>query len=127
MVSSEAIAMTKRRDIKYIIRTEADIPSHFDTEAEEAAFWDAAEITREFLDQAEPVPDGVLPPGRGRTRPVTNRLDDDVMRRLKEIARQKGKGYQTLVKEFITERLYEEEVREGLIARPAAAAGAGRS
>jgi len=47
--------------------------------------------------------------------PVTIRFDADVMRRLKVVAREKGKGYQTLLKEFVTERLYEEEVREGLI------------
>ena len=27
----------------------------------------------------------------------------------------KGKGYQTLLKEFVVERLYEEEKREGLV------------
>jgi hypothetical protein len=29
--------------------------------------------------------------------------------------RRKGKGYQTLLKEFVLERLYEEEKREGVI------------
>jgi len=113
--------MTKQRVIKHIIRSEADIPTSFESEAEEADFWDSSEITREFLENAEPVPDGVLPPVRGRTRPVTIRFDADVMRRLKVLAREKGKGYQTLLKQFVTERLYEEEVREGLIRKGARA------
>ncbi|MFD3005309.1 hypothetical protein [Thermus tengchongensis] len=33
----------------------------------------------------------------------------------KPLARRKGKGYQTLLKEFVLERLYEEEKREGVI------------
>jgi hypothetical protein len=34
--------------------------------------------------------------------------------RLKRLARKRHKGYQTLLKEFVIERLYEEEKREGL-------------
>jgi hypothetical protein len=31
------------------------------------------------------------------------------------VAKSKNKGYQTLLKEFVVERLYEEENREGII------------
>lgn len=44
------------------------------------------------------------------------RFDPDTLARLKAVARRKHKGYQTLLKEFVMERLYEEEKREGLIA-----------
>ena len=44
------------------------------------------------------------------------RLDSDILRRLKALAAKKRKGYQSLLKEFVVERLYEEEKREGLIA-----------
>jgi hypothetical protein len=57
-------------------------------------------------------------PARGghfrRTRPISLRLDD-VLGRLKSMARKKHKGYQTMLKEFVVERLYEEEKREGIL------------
>lgn len=62
-----------------------------------------------------PPPEGLLPPPRSRTRAISLRLDEDLLRRLKAMARRKGKGYQTLLKEFVLERLYEEEKREGFI------------
>jgi hypothetical protein len=43
-------------------------------------------------------------------------MDADLLRRLKTLAAKKRKGYQSLLKEFVVERLYEEEKREGLIA-----------
>jgi len=50
------------------------------------------------------------------------------LRRVKALAARRGKGYQTLLKEFVVERLYEEERREGLIAgaRPAGRLSGGR-
>ncbi len=85
------------------------------TEAEEAEFWSTHSMSEEFIDNAEPVPEDMLPPPRPRTRPISLRLDDDVLRRLKDMARKKHKGYQTLLKEFVVERLYEEEKREGVL------------
>jgi predicted DNA-binding protein len=43
------------------------------------------------------------------------RFDDETIRRLKAVSEKKNKGYQTLLKEFVTERLYEEGKREGLL------------
>ena len=37
------------------------------------------------------------------------------MHRLRRLAEKKGTKYQTLLKTFVQERLYEEEKREGLI------------
>ena len=96
----------------------------FANEDEEAAFWATHDTGPALLEQMQPVPldgGGELPPARpaatfARTRPVSVRLDDDVLRRLKAVATHKHKGYQTLLKEFLVERLYEEEKREGLIA-----------
>ncbi len=39
--------------------------------------------------------------------------DQYVLRRLKALARLKNQRYQTLLKEFVTERLYEQEKRAG--------------
>ncbi len=51
----------------------------------------------------------------GRTVPIAVRLDQFTLRRLKTLAALRNTGYQTLLKEFVVERLYEEEQREGII------------
>ena len=91
-----------------------EVPA-FQTEAEEADFWATHTLSDGLLDEMGPIGDDVLPPARGRTRPVAVRFDQDVIRRLKALADKKHKGYQTLLKEFVVERLYEEEKREGLV------------
>jgi hypothetical protein len=105
-----------------VINSWHEVPS-FANEGEEAAYWATHDTGPALLDQMQPVPlDGgsELPPARplrlARTRPISIRLDDDVLRRLKALAARKRKGYQSLMKEFLVERLYEEEKREGLIA-----------
>jgi predicted DNA binding CopG/RHH family protein len=49
-----------------------------------------------------------------RTVPISLRFEEDTLERLKRLAERKGIGYQTLLKTFVTERLYEEEKREGV-------------
>jgi uncharacterized protein (DUF4415 family) len=103
-----------------------DVPE-FASEVEEQAFWSTHMLGEPLLEQFQPVPvegDDDLPPARPRpaadeprTRPIAIRLDRDVLRRLRAVADKKGKGYQTLLKEFVMERLYEEEKREGILAR----------
>lgn len=51
----------------------------------------------------------------GRTTPVAVRFDRFTLRRLKTLAALRNTGYQTLLKEFVVERLYEEEKRAGII------------
>jgi hypothetical protein len=51
----------------------------------------------------------------GRTTPVAIRFDRFTLTRLKALAATRNTGYQTLLKEFVVERLYEEERREGII------------
>lgn len=43
------------------------------------------------------------------------RFDEFTLRRLKDLARRRNTGYQTLLKQFVAERLYEEEKRERII------------
>jgi hypothetical protein len=52
---------------------------------------------------------------RGRTTPVAVRFDQFTLTRLKTLAALRNTGYQTLLKEFVVERLYEEEKRAGII------------
>ena len=51
----------------------------------------------------------------GRTTPIAVRFDQFPLTRLKALAALRNTGYQTLLKEFVVERLYEEEKREGII------------
>lgn len=85
------------------------------TEEQAREFWASHEITEEYLDKAGSVAREELPKFRPRTKPVSVRLDADVLQRLKQLAEIKNKGYQTLLKEFVSERLYEEEKREKII------------
>jgi predicted DNA binding CopG/RHH family protein len=91
-----------------------EIPA-FATESEEAAFWATHEIADELWDELPAVSDDQLPPARPRTRPVGIRFDEFMLQRIKDLAARRHIGYQTLLREFIAERLYEEEQREGLV------------
>jgi hypothetical protein len=51
----------------------------------------------------------------GRTTPVAIRFDQFTLTRLRALGALHNKGYQTLLKEFVVERLYEEEKRAGII------------
>ncbi len=96
------------------IQSLEEIPD-FTSEAEEAEFWATHSLGERLLDQMEPVPEDELPPSRPPTKPIAIRFDEDVLRRLKSLAKVKHKGYQTMLKEFVIERLYEEEKREGIL------------
>ena len=85
----------------------------FASEDEEHRFWQTHELTDELWDTLPAVPEDELP--RPRTKPVPVRFDEDVLRRLKALAAKRHIGYQTLLKQFVVERLYEEEKREGLV------------
>jgi hypothetical protein len=96
------------------VQSPEEIPQ-FANEAEEAEFWATHSLSEEFLTKMEPLPEDVLPPTRPRTQPISLRLDSDVLERVRALAETKHKGYQTLMKEFVVERLYEEEKREGIL------------
>ncbi|HCP61233.1 MAG TPA: hypothetical protein DIU14_02000 [Actinobacteria bacterium] len=85
------------------------------SEAEESAFWATHELGDALLAQMTSNADASLPPPRPRTKPIALRFDEDLILRAKALASRRGKGYQTLLKEFVVERLYEEEQREGIV------------
>ncbi|CAN5543254.1 CopG family antitoxin [soil metagenome] len=104
-------------DEKIPVRSSSEVPE-LTTEKEVREFWDTHEITEKYLKSADPVAEKDMPPARARTartRPIAIRFDEDVLERLKQLANHKHKGYQTLLKEFVSERLYEEEKREGIL------------
>jgi hypothetical protein len=96
------------------IQSWEEVPA-FRTEAEEAEYWKTHCLGEGVLAAMGTIEEGILPPARPRTRPVAIRFDDDTLGRLRALARRRRKGYQTLLKEFVVERLYEEEKREGLV------------
>ena len=96
-----------------VIEVDDPIPA-FASEREEAEFWASHGFGETFFER-EWEGDPNLPPPRARTRPVSVRFDDDVINRLQAVAARKNKGYQTLLKEFVAERLYEEEKRLGIV------------
>ena len=62
-----------------------------------------------------PEPDPLA--GRPAAGALSVRVEADTIRRLRALAAVKGTKYQTLLKAFVQERLYEEEQREGLVRR----------
>ena len=101
------------------VNSDAEIPTFAD-ECEEAEFWATHSLGPNLLEQMRPIPpegDTVFPPAREdeRTRPIALRFGEDTLRRLRALAAKKRIGYQTLLKQFVAERLYEEEKREGLV------------
>lgn len=123
-VRAYAAAEVARRATLPVVDRPDDLPA-FTDEAQEAAFWDTHEPgpgmeaearRRRAAGTALP-----LPPVRPRAAPgkvptaVSLRLEADTLTRLRRLAQAKGTRYQTLLKQFVQERLYEEERREGLV------------
>lgn len=99
-----------------------DVVPSFASEKEEQEWWDEHEISEELLETFEPRSErDHLPPPRERivTRPrkgaISVRMENDLVNRLKALAAVKGVGYQTLLRQFVADRVYEEEKREGIL------------
>lgn len=89
-----------------------DIPADLSDE-EQIMFLETHGVSEEFLEKAEEALEDERP--RPRTRPINVRFDDFTLNRLKEMAERRNVGYQTLLRTFVLERLYEEEKREGAL------------
>ena len=102
------------------IRSWDEVPS-FASEKEEQAWWDEHDVSDELLETFGPVTEGTLPPPREksvmrpRKAPISVRMEEDLVARLKVLAVIKGIGYQTLLRQFVADRVYEEEKREGVL------------
>ncbi len=94
----------------------SDVPK-FTTEADEAEWWSTHQPGDELLTQMKPGPLTTEEHAArsARTHPVAIRFDDATLERVRALAHRRHKGYQTLLKEFVVERLYEEEKREGMV------------
>ncbi|MBA2691035.1 MAG: hypothetical protein H0U65_00890 [Rubrobacter sp.] len=89
-----------------------DIPKNLSDE-ERMDFLERHGVSEEFLDTVEDAPEDERP--RPRTKPINVRFDDFTITRLKALADSRNVGYQTLLKTFVQERLYEEEKRQGTL------------
>ena len=101
------------------INEQNEIPT-FRDDAEAAAFWESHEVGEGLLTSIRDVD---APLTRSFRRPqgtvqISLKLERDTKRRLETVAKAKGMPYQTLLKSFLAERLYEEEKRLGLVQRP---------
>src|SRR5918999_237609 len=89
-----------------------DIPAGLSDE-ERMAFLEEHGVSEYFLENVEEASEEERP--RPRTKPINVRFDAFTLARLKEMAERRNVGYQTLLKDFVVERLYEEERREGVL------------
>ena len=93
------------------VNNPAEIPDFAD-EDEERAYWETHHFGPGMLAGFRRV--GVHPVA-ATSKNISLRLEADTVRRLRALATRKGMRYQTLLKAFVVERLYEEEKREGII------------
>jgi hypothetical protein len=112
------------------VNSRSEIPD-FATEEEFAAFWQTHSLGPDLIEEGKNDPEVQAFAARlrgGAERPTPRqprqpkatvmtslRLDADVEARLKHVAALKQVPYQTLLKRFIDERLYEEEKRLGVV------------
>ncbi|MDQ3458685.1 MAG: BrnA antitoxin family protein [Deinococcota bacterium] len=100
------------------IQAQSEIPA-FKNDTEAAAFWERHEVGEGLLSDT-PDPDFDTPITRSFRRPqgtvqISLKLERDTKGRLEAVAKAKGIPYQTLLKSFVTERLYEEEKRLNIL------------
>lgn len=95
---------------RIVINDRNDIPQ-FANEAEEAAFWEK----HTWGEQAWQHAATTIPLPQKRSTSITLRMESDTLARLRLLADKKGMAYQTLLKNFVQERLYEEEKRHQLV------------
>ena len=112
------------------INSRAEIPENMTTE-EAADFWDTHSLGPGLFEESKNDPEvqafaARLRGGKEKQTPrqprqpkatfvTTLRLDSDMETRLKAVAALKRVPYQTLLKQFVSERLYEEEKRLGVV------------
>ncbi|MEW5987850.1 MAG: CopG family antitoxin [Chloroflexota bacterium] len=82
----------------------------FSSEAEEAHFWSTHSID-DYLDGLEDAPLPQVSP-EARTQAISLRLSTKTLTALKQAAAKRGVGYQTLMKQWLEEKLQEGEQPE---------------
>jgi predicted DNA binding CopG/RHH family protein len=90
-----------------IVECVEDIPA-FASEQEEADFWQTHRFNDALLDAAPPYTEEEATPARPSAA-IALRIDPLLLTRLRRLATQRGVPYQRLLKQFVEERVVEEE------------------
>ena len=88
------------------ITSKEEIPANM-TDEEAVDYWGTHTMSSELLEASTTEDD--LPRRNSRTKTISIRLEHDLLDRIQEVAAQNHMGYQTLMKQFLIERVYEEE------------------
>ena len=84
-----------------VITTWKDVP-HFETEEDEAAFWAQARIDVRLMNAS------LLKADTRESTTITLRFDPRLLARIKRIARSRYLNYQSMIKQWLSERLEKE-------------------
>lgn len=84
-----------------IVTTWADVPK-FDTEEDEAAYWMQTRIDGRLMNAS------VLKADNRESTTITLRFDPRMLARIKRIARSRYLNYQSMIKQWLSERLEKE-------------------
>ena len=84
-----------------VITRWSDIP-HFETEEEEAVFWADSRIDARLMNAS------LLKADTRESTTITLRLDPRLLARIKRIARSRYLNYQSMIKQWLSERLEKE-------------------
>jgi len=90
------------------------------SETETQEFWQTHTVEKGLLNEVlEPDLKAKLKAARAqrKSRNITLNLSESLESRLRRLAEAKKTSYQTLLKEFVLERVYEEEKRLGLVGK----------
>ena len=83
-----------------------EIP-HFDTEEDEAAFWAKARLDVRLMNSS------VLKADTRESTTITLRFDPRMLARIKRIARSRYLNYQSMIKQWLSERMEKELADRG--------------
>ena len=84
-----------------VITTWADVP-HFDNEEDEAAYWADSRIEVRLMNAS------LLKADTRESTTITLRFDPRLLARIKRIARSRYLNYQSMIKQWLSERLEKE-------------------
>lgn len=104
----------KKRDKFELVYDPKDVPEDLSDE-EQIRFWETHDVTEAFLAKVKEAPEDERPRPRQQFS-STDALDDSTLDRLKELADRRNVSRETLLNNFVVERLYEEEKREEIFA-----------
>jgi len=102
--ASTGAALPKAQPLALLARWE-DVPV-FENEAEEAAFWQRTRLDLRLMDAAVADASEV-----SESVTITLRIDPRMLSRIKRLARSRYLNYQSMIKQWLSERM-EQEMRE---------------